>query len=213
MSDEHHFWLNWFVNVGVAIGTFAVALVALFGEYFRSKFFPPQLQLRLLRPEGEKTCVRLSSFGEEEVKERWEDARYYHLNVVNLRRWSPATQVQVFLMRVEEPGPDGEPQVAWSGDVPIRWRHQEVFPPARTVGPSADCDLCSVSKGKWLKIHPLVVPTNLNACRREKTILFVSLQARSNQADSPIIRVQISWDGSWEDGNQEMKRHLTVTVP
>lgn len=28
--------------------------------------------------------------------------------------------------------------------------------------------------------------------------------------DSPIFRVQIAWDGKWEDGDQEMKRHLII---
>lgn len=212
MTSDIQFWWNWWVSAAVAIGTITAALVALFGQAFRSKFFPPRLALKLSVPEGEKARVCLTWFEQGESKERWEDARYYHLRVSNKRRWSPANKVQVFLIRMEEPGPDGEPQIAWTGDVPMRWRHQEVFPPARTIGPSADCDLCSVVKGKWLELLPLIAPYNLEVKRRQKSLVVLSLQARANEADSAILRVQISWDGGWEDGAQEMKRHIVVKV-
>ena len=198
--------------MAVAFGTIAVALVALFGQAFRSKFFPPRLTLRLAKPEGEKARVRLTWFEQGEPKERWEDARYYHLRVSNERRWSPATNAQVFLIRMEEPGPDGELQITWTGDVPMRWRHQEVFPPARTIGPSADSDLCCVVKGKWLELLPLVAPYNLESKRRQKSLVVLSLQARANEGDSAILRVQASWDGDWEYGAEEMKRHMIVKV-
>ncbi len=212
MTPDIQFWWNWWVSVAVAIGTIATVIVALFGQGFRSKFFPPQLVLKLAVTEGEKARVRLAWLDQGEPKERWEDARYYHLRVSNERRWSPANNVQVFLIRMEEQGPDSELQITWSGEVPMRWRLQEVFPPARTIGPAADCDLCSVVKGKWLELLPLVAPYNMDVKRRQKSLVVLSLQARGNEADSPILRVQISWDGGWEDGAQEMKRHLVVKV-
>ena len=211
MCPEDQFWWNWWVSIAVALGTISAVLVALFGQAFRAKFFPPRLVLQIARPKGEKIKVQLTWFEKGEPKECWEDARYYHIRVKNTRRWSPANQVQIFLTRVEEPGPDRKFQVTWLGDVPIRWRHQEVFPPSRTIGPAADCDLCSVVKGKSLQIYPLVAPYNLNVKRREKSIFVVSLQARSNEGDSSTVRVQISWDGKWEDGAEEMKSHLIVT--
>lgn len=212
MSIEEQFWLNWWVNIAVAIGTISAVIVALFGQAFRAKFFPPKLALKLIHPEGEKTKQRLTWFDGNQQKERWEDVRYYHVQVQNYRRWSPANQTQVFLTKLEEPGPDDDLQVTWRGDIPIGWRHQDVHPTARTIGPAADCDLCSVVKGKWLQLHPLVTPYNLNAQRGEKSILVLTLQARSNEGDSSLVRIQIAWDGEWNDGADEMKRHLTVKV-
>ena len=210
MTPDGQFWWNWWIQFGVATGTFAVALVALFGEALRSKLFPPLLSLQLLRPEGERTRIKITTPPAEGSTHRKEDARVYHVHVVNERRWSPAHQVQVFLMRLEEPGPDGELAVTWVGDLPIRWRNQEVFPLARTIGPSADCDLCTVIKDKCVEIHPLVVPFNLEIRRSGKVVMVASLQARGNQANSEVLRVHISWDGGWEAGDQEMKRHLVV---
>jgi hypothetical protein len=212
VTPETQFWWNWWVSAAVAFGTVAAALVALFGQAFRSKFFPPRLSLSLVKPEGERTPVKLSWLENGEARSRLEEARYYHLRVSNDRRWSPANQVQVFLLRTEELGPDGELRTTWVGDVPMRWRSQETFPIARTIGPSADADLCCVVKGKWLELLPLVTPYSLAAKRNEATSIVLSLQVRANEADSGILRVQASWDGRWEDGAQEMMRHLVVKV-
>ncbi|MFZ3091218.1 MAG: hypothetical protein WA240_11425 [Nitrospirota bacterium] len=114
------------------------------------------------------------------------------------------------MLRVEEPGPDGELKISWSGEIPIQWMHQQIHPLARTIGPAANCDLCSVVKGKWVQLHPLIVPNNLAAVRREPTTMVVSLQARANEGESAITRFQISWDGKWDDGETEMARHLVV---
>jgi hypothetical protein len=165
----------------------------------------------LLRDEGEKGKIKYSSQTQNGIEERFEDARYYHLRVSNARRWSPANDVQVFLVRMEEPGPDGALQVTWVGDVPMRWRNQEVSPLTRTIGHDADCDLCCVGKGKWLSLLPLIVPLSLNARRQERCRIVASLEARSNQTDSPIFRIEMSWDGDWEDGDTEMQRQLKIS--
>ncbi len=220
MSFDSQFWWNWWVNAATALGTVGTVVVALVGKRFLSKVFPPRLALELRVPEGEPGRIRNLSFEQSEPRERWEDARYYHLRVSNKRRWSPAHNVQVFLVRMEEPGPDGDLQLTWIGDVPMRWRNQEYFPVTRTIGAPADCDLCGVARGRRndageevrLDLLPLIIPYSLNARRQERSLMVLSLQARSEQADTGILRVQIAWDGRWEDGAQEMQRHLVVRV-
>jgi len=59
---------------------------------------------------------------------------------------------------------------------------------------------------------PLISPFNPNPVRTVACRLALFLQARSTQADSPIYRVEISWDGNWEDGDTEIQRHLTINV-
>src|SRR5207244_2254587 len=101
---------TWWVNVAVAIGTIGAVLVALFGDAFRAKFFPPKLSLELSNGNGEAIRVQVGS-------DRTEQARYYHLRVANSRRWSPANEVQIVLLQVEEPGLNGDLQVIWRGDI------------------------------------------------------------------------------------------------
>jgi hypothetical protein len=205
MGQEQQFWWNWWASVAVAVATFLAVAVALFGTWLRSKLFPPVLRLSLLSVEGEAGQIQRVG------NEARENARFYHVRVSNGRRLvSPATNVQVFLIRVEEPGPDGALQVAWFGNVPMTWRDQQLYPLLRTVGPGIDCDLCTVGEQNWLTLSVLIAPFSLQARREAAGTIVVSLQARSNQTDSPICRIQLAWNGRWDNGVSEMRRNLVI---
>ena len=209
MNQGEQFWIGWSVQLAIAVATFGAVLVALFGDWIRARLFKPHLSLALVSPVGESTTLQVVSPSGDSPTEK---ARFYHVRVSNKVPWPKASQVQVYLIRVEEPGPDGALQVKWASDVPIKWKFQEINPLVRTVGPAADCDLCSVVKDKWLELHPLIVPNNLARIvrRREAVDMVVNLEARSNEATSFIKRFRISWDGKWEDGDTEMTHHLVV---
>jgi hypothetical protein len=209
VNQYQQFWWNWWVNLAVAIGTLLTVAVALFGETIRALLLPPRLRLKLLRQGGERTTLTHRNLG---VVETIDEVRYYHLHIWNERRWSQAKEVQVYLTRLEEPGPDGDLQIVWFGNVPMRWRDQEFVPILRTIGAVADCDLCRVGRRTGLSLMPLIMPNSLEpfAHRNQRCRLVASLQARSNQADSDVVRIEISWDGLWEEGDTEMQRHLVI---
>jgi len=211
VNPDQQFWWTWWVRLASAVFTLLAVIVALDGEKLRARWFPPILKLRILRKEGEKAPItRLNQQG---VAQHVDDSRYYHLRVWNERRWSPAEQVQVFLTRLYEPGPGDEPQLAWVGNVPLRWRDQEFVPLLQTVGAAKDCDFCMVLKnGGTLSLMPVILPNSLNARRQGSCRFIVWVQARSNQADSQEIRIEVAWDGLWEDGDTEMQRHLDVKI-
>lgn len=163
------------------------------------------LRLRLVRNEGERGRINRGD-------ETFENARYYHLGVSNSRPSSPTNDVQVILIRIEEAGPDGTFQVAWVGEVPMRWRNQESSPLTRTIGPEANCDLCCVGERRWLSLMPLITPFSMSATKNARCRIALLLQARSTQADSNVFRAEISWDGVWEDGDAEIQSHLQINV-
>lgn len=204
MSSDCQFWWNWWVNFAVALGTLLTVIVALFGDKLRARFFPPLLTFKRLGNEGEKT--RLTDSKGNYV----DDVRYYYIQVSNGRRWSPAEQTQVFLTRVEELGPTGLWQGRWFGNIPIRWRDQEIVPLLRTIGPAADCDFCRVEKKGALWLMPVIVPNNLSAPWTEACKFIATLQIRSSLADSEILRVLVTWDGKWADSAEEMKHHFKI---
>jgi hypothetical protein len=206
------------VNCGVAVTTFLAVIVALFGDwfraFFRAKFWPPVLRLTLLSAEGLPERIHHpeeKKDGLTLVSERFEDARYYHVRISNDRRkLSPAKDVRVMLLRVEEPGPGGTSQITWTGEMQMTWRNQQLYPLAREIGSEADCDLCMVGKDGWLALSVISQPFSLPALRKDACSLIVSLQVRSAEVDSPIHRISIAWDGRWADGESEMKKHLVV---
>jgi hypothetical protein len=208
MSHIEEFWWNWGVQASVAIATLAVAFIAVFGDWIRSNLFHPKLKLKLLKPLGELTDISLTA---PDGSTRTEKCRMFHVRVSNEARWPQATHVQVLLLRLEEVGPDGKLQIKWTGDVPMRWLLQEIHPLFRTVGREAVCDVLTVIKDKWLELGCLVTPNNLPARRTQPTNMVVTLQARSNEGNSPILRLRIAWDGARMDGAQEMAQYLKVT--
>src|SRR5580704_15138943 len=124
MTPEQQFWWNWFVNVAGVVASLLVVAVALFGERFWKWKFPPTLKIKLLEQYGEKTVATAMQANGIPLHN---DVRFFHLQVWNERRkWSPAHNVQVFLTGIEEEGPDGRYQFTWVGNVPMRWRDQEV---------------------------------------------------------------------------------------
>ena len=209
MVSTWQFWLSLIAQVAIAVGTIAAVIVALFGGWLRARFAPPKLTLRLETNDGVKIPVNLTA---PDGNTRQTEGRWYHLRVENERRWSPATQVQVFLLRIEEPDAAGEDRLTWIGEMPMRWRHQEIHPRVRTIGYPADCDLCSVIKEKWLELNLLITPSEINAKRRDACRLTLTLQARGMESDSNLLRVQIAWDGKWANDDKEMAQHMVVKV-
>ncbi|HLE62804.1 MAG TPA: hypothetical protein VI750_06690 [Pyrinomonadaceae bacterium] len=45
---------------------------------------------------------------------------------------------------------------------------------------------------------------------RDPTSLRLSVQAKSNECDSSVLLVRVSWNGQWHDGAQEMRRHMVI---
>lgn len=210
IHDVPVFW----ATVGLGVATLLAVLVALFGDLFRDKFWPPVLRLELASPEGELTqaVIKAPPNEYEEREKRTVPARYYHLRVSNARRWSKATDVQIVLLRVERRGLDGEYTMEWNGAVPFQWRHQELYPILRTVGAEADADLVAVLKDKWLELVLLVRPNNLETRHRSAVSLVLHVEARANEGSAPVLRIRVSWDGGWHDGAQEMRRNCVVEV-
>src|SRR5262249_37758525 len=128
---------------------------------------------------------------------REEDARFYGLKVRNQNRWPIATQVQVYLLRIEEPRPDGQLGVTWAVDLPLRWQHQEISPLVRSIGEdAATVDLLHVIARKWVTISPLVLPIGFPMHERRTPFrnIVLTLQARSVEAVSKLVRIEVSWN-------------------
>jgi hypothetical protein len=208
MTTEQQFWWNWAVGLAGVAANLLVVAVALFGERFWSWKFPPKFRMRLLEKLGEKTVA----VGLRDGVPIRNDVRFFHLLVWNERRkWSPAHGVQVFLTSIEELGPNDKYQVAWVGNVPMRWRDQEVVPITETIGAPKHADFFMVGKQNlMLSLMPLITPNNLNVHRKGACRFVARFQARSNEADSEDFRIEVAWDGVWEDGNIEMGNHLRV---
>jgi hypothetical protein len=189
------FWWNWYVQLAVAVGTVGAVIVAIY-SIFRKRL--PRLDFGLLRPKGERT--RLTDTGE--------DVRYYHLRVWNENRFVPGDDAQVFITRIE----DLHRKTIWLGNLPLRWRDQEFVPLFQKVGSEKHADLCRIGQQNGLTLLPLYEPNNFTVNYPGRCHLILWVQARSNQADSDPLKVEINWNGIWDDDDKTMLDHITITV-
>lgn len=155
-------WWDWAVQVLVATGTIGAVVVALFGDVLRHWFLPPRLRLTVDSLEGVPTPVQVTRT---DVQGRATvttgKSRYWHVRVRNERRWLPAHNVQVLVLKIEMPGPDGLPQTRFEGETPMLWGNQELYTSGRNVGPSGRVALCSVIKDDGFGLHPIILPFSM----------------------------------------------------
>ena len=208
---EWQFWLSWLTQLFIGLSTFSAVLVALFGERLRHAFWPPKLKISLLNNKGEETYVNI---GQETTKARW-----YHIKVENDRRWSAATEVQVYLISIEDINAKDQYIPVWDGGIPLKWRHGKGLSPvlARKIGPSHDADFLSIIKKPrdgtaQVKIETVLVPNNIAnyVLIDKKCKLRFHMQARGVEVDSSTITIEVSWDGSWPDNAETLNKSLIV---
>lgn len=206
MTEIQYFWYM-VVNALVAAGTIGAVFAALFGQAIRARFFPPIFETKILKLAGEP-CPLTDQTGKPVG-----DGRYYHLNVRNTRRWTPATHSQLRLIRVETHGHDGQLQIKWDGDIPIRRRHQEFYPTEAVIGSPIHYDLCAIQKTgaiPMLILEPIVPANNLPIQWSGDTHFIASFQLKCSERDSQVVRVQFDWDGTWQEGDAEIQKHFKL---
>jgi len=133
--------------VGV-LGTWALAALALWGDWFRSQF-------RFLRP---RLILEPVGLGDIVQQNNGPKARYYFLRVRNMRpgRLPAAHEAQVLITRVDREDAAGQPTPAFAETVPLKWVRQEIYPLLRTIGPDAEANLLWVREDGWFQFEPIV---------------------------------------------------------
>jgi len=198
-----------------ALGTLSVAVAAIWGDWLRSYLLPPRLRIELLDPRDKPiTQTRQIQQGGQLVRQDSE-ARYYHLRLSNDKPFAVAHEAQVVFTRIERESPNGHPQTVYQVAVPLAWRNQRELDPRpwRTVGRQPhEADLLYVRQD-GLFLTPMVVPNNFPVCypSGQRIVFWVTVQARSIDAESEALRLEVAWDGAWEPGDAEMARHLLIT--
>jgi hypothetical protein len=194
--------INTFAYVFAAIGTVAVAILAIWGDKVRAVIAGPRLWLSLRDTQGSLT-LRINQ----------KRAIYYHIKVRNERRWSPARSVRILVTGVEKKRPDGtyfpEPLIA---PLQLTWAHPEFHELLPTVATSDTCDLGFLDEGAArFSLSLYIFPSNFPGFVESGESMRVSIIASGHNYESkqPLI-LEISWDGKWSSNMDEMQRHLVI---
>lgn len=187
---------QWFV----AGGTILLAIVAVFGGWLKQKVWQPRLALSLVNPAGEHS---LSSKG---VK-----LRYYHLSVRNNRRYCPAHNVRVLVTRFSRPDADGHFRKSeFTGAVQLAWQFAQTVPQFPTIGPEMICDLGFIRSNDCFRLVTITHPLKLDPSVKATETVRLTLKAVCDETESKPLGLEISWNGSWSEDTEQMRRNLVI---
>jgi hypothetical protein len=186
-------------QIFVAVGTIAVAVLAIWGEWVRHKLACPKLRLALLDPDGMVTH-RLDG----------KKGRYYKLRVWNDRKWSPARNVRVNLKSIFKPSADGTltPQPL-SGPLQLTW--QWIVPQYPTLGAGEEiCTFANLLQGELFELSPYIKPNNFVGFLRANERMVIEVAVVSDTAESEPLFLDLSWNGQWSDDTIAMRTNMVI---
>jgi hypothetical protein len=193
--------LDTLAAIFTAIGTVAVAILAIWGDWVRARLVGPKLELALRDPRGE---LNTRNDGKREL--------YYHIEVTNGRKWSPARQARVMLTEVEKKIADGsfvrDPLIP----LQLTWAYSaaagEMLP---TIVANQTCDLgCLTENGDRFRLTTYSRPNNFHGFIIAGQTMRATVVAMADNVQSLPLCIEISWDGKWSADSSEMQRHLVV---
>lgn len=187
------------VRILVALGTIAVAVLAIWGDWIRHKLAGPRLRLALLDAEGTVTHRRDGKKG-----------RYYKLRVWNDRKWSPARNVRVVLKSIFKPAADASltPQPL-SGPLQLTW--QWIVPQYPTLGAGEEiCTFADLVQGEQFALSPYITPNNFAGFLKANERMVIEVAVVSDTAESEPLFLDLSWNGQWSEDTMAMLTNVVI---
>lgn len=189
------------LDILVAIGTIAIAILAIWGDWFREKFAAPKLALRLRSRYGNPTTIN------------GRNVLYYHLVVKNNRKWSLAKGVQIMVNGIWRKAADGtfKPETL-AAEIPLTWSFPQFSPINPTLRNERICDLGYLAQGNsHFKPSLYFYPNNFKGFvgAGDSVRLGIIVNAENFTSAKSFV-VEISWDGKWDTDLDQMEKHLVV---
>jgi len=206
MNQDHSTWAAFLQTLPAyltALGTLAIAVVAVWGDYLRHKFAGPKLSIELRNPRGD---LNRTIAGTKLI--------HYHLRVMNKRKWSVAKNCRVLLKQISRQGPDGNFQ-----PIPFNVPRQFIWAPAEST-PSLidlsgehllDFGLISEAEGQLFQPTLYSYPNNFQGSVGANEAVKYSLEVVADGFNSKEYHVfEVAWKGKWSDNLDDMARNLVV---
>jgi hypothetical protein len=184
-----------------ALGTIAVAVVAIWGDWIRAHFAPGKLVV-----ETYEDSVDL-------INQPPNQIYYYHLRVVNRRHWRRPENCRVLLKAMSRRGPNGIFQPIQM-PVPLQfiWSPENIEPSAITIPDRHSLDFGCVRQGN-VRFEPRLywTPNNFTGFVGAHEAIRYSLQIVSDAYTSKTYQVfEVAFDGVWDAVPAQMQTHLTI---
>jgi hypothetical protein len=198
-------------DAAVALGTIAIAILAIWGDWFRIKLVSPDLFISPYNVRGSFTTINFEVSGERTGNSF--KAIYYHLKIINKRKWITVKNCKVILTSLHRKGPDGQfhlvPLI-----VPLQyiWSPAEWAPIQQTFNDEAVLDFGKVIEG-FNRFEPTlyVISNNFKGFIGPNEVVRYTLQVLAeNYIGKRTQTFEVAWDGNFNDNLDIMERGLIV---
>ena len=194
--------LSIIIQVFVAVGTIAIAILAVWGEWFRMKFASPKL---MLEPYNLRGTVTRFTGGPRVI--------YYHLRVVNTRQWSIAKNCRIILRELYKRLPNNDFE-----KVPIFVPPQFVWAPAEMTPPVVELSTQQILDfGRIVEndksFQPVLYsyPNDFQEFVNANEAVRYALEIKADGFSAKHLQVfEVAWNGKWSDNLDVMSRNLTI---
>ena len=194
--------INAIINSFTAIGTIAVAILAIWGDSIRARFVGPKLSIVSHNLRG--SVIPLTN-GPRSI--------FYHLKVVNARSTVSAKNCRVLLKKIWRKAPNGAFQEA-TLTVPLTffWAPSEITPPYITLVKEQIIDFGILIEGQD-NFRPVLISitNNFQGLVRANEVVRFGLEIVSDNFVSPHLQIfEVAWNGKWSDNLDLMAQNLQI---
>jgi hypothetical protein len=199
------------INALVAVGTLMIAAAAIWGDWLRSRLSPAKLVIDPHNLRGDPTVFQSPDPNNAQAGTR---VMYYHLEVVNQRRWITVKNCRVLLKGMSRRGPDGRfHPVPMSVPNQFVWAPAEITPPVVTLIKEQILDFGFITETGGKFIPTLYsYPNNFKGFVGKDEAVRYHLEIEGANFSSPQYQVfEVAWDGSWDYEPEKMQQHLRIT--
>jgi hypothetical protein len=139
---------------------------------------------------------------------------FYHLRVINQRRWLSAENCRVMLTGLSRRDPSGSFQpVPMPVPLQFMWAPAEITPPSVTLTREQVLDLGYIEEnGQPFRPRTYVVPNNFQGFVGANEAVRYQVQIEAANFTSPIYVIEVGWNGDWSHDPDTMRHYLSVGV-
>lgn len=190
------------INALIAIGTIAVAVLAIWGESIKARFFGPKLSLIPYNLRGSVVPI---THGPRSI--------FYDLEVVNKRSTVVATNCRVLLKKLWRRVPNGEFQeVHLAVPLTFVWAPAEITPPYIRIKKDHVLDFGLVIEGQdHFSPRLISITNNFGGFVHANEVVRFGLEIVSDNFVSASLQViEVAWNGQWNDNLDVMAQNLQI---
>lgn len=200
MENESYNYYNLLVNIAIAIFSFCVIVVAVWGDYIKSCIFKQKLKILDYNLQGERTIAKGGN------------AYFYHLKVKKINGSGMVKNCRLLLSKVEVFNNGNFNKLEWAVPRPFNIAPAELNITFANFPNEQIFDFGAILQNTpifYPALQGIPILRNDELRSNSKKRYYIDIEAENYYHKEAAV-YEISWDGIWNDDSDIMKGHLKI---